>query len=118
VRVGSQTNIAVTLSEQVTVLEDVVVVGYGVQQKKLITGATSQVKGEDIQKRNSPALFDALKGQVSGLNVTKVSAQPGDGFKVNIRGIGTIGNSSPLYVVDGVPVPDINNINPVDIEFL
>ncbi|CAN5815814.1 TonB-dependent receptor [soil metagenome] len=97
-------------------MEQVVVVGYGVQKKKLITGATSNVKGSDLQLRNTPGVLDALKGQVAGLNITKVSAQPGDGYKVNIRGIGTIGNSSPLYIVDGVPVPDINNLNPSDIE--
>jgi TonB-linked SusC/RagA family outer membrane protein len=116
--VGNQTSINLTLKLDTKSLDEVVVVGYGEQQKKLITGATSQVKGADIQKRNNTGVLDALKGQVSGLNVTKVSAQPGDGFKVSIRGLGTIGNSSPLYVVDGVPVPDISALNPSDIESL
>lgn len=116
--VGTQNNIATSLVTKAAAMEEVVVVGYGVQKKKLITGATSQVKGSDIQKRNTPAVLDALKGQVPGLSITKVSAQPGDGFKVNIRGMGTTGNSSPLYVVDGVPVPNINNLNPSDIESL
>ncbi|HTE24965.1 SusC/RagA family TonB-linked outer membrane protein, partial [Flavitalea sp.] len=116
VAVGTQTAITTTLVTKSAAMEEVVVVGYGVQKKKLITGATSQVKGTDIQKRNTPAVLDALKGQVSGLNIAKVSAQPGDGFKVIIRGIGTTGNSSPLYVVDGVTVPNINSLNPADIE--
>jgi TonB-linked SusC/RagA family outer membrane protein len=118
IALAGKTKLSVYLTEDVRSLDEVVVVGYGVQRKKLITGATSQVKGSDIQKRNTPALLDGLKGQVSGLTITKNSAQPGDGFKVNIRGMGTIGNSSPLYIVDGVPVPDINNINPADIESL
>ncbi|MBO0947709.1 SusC/RagA family TonB-linked outer membrane protein [Fibrella forsythiae] len=116
--VGNRTSISVTLKPDTKSLDEVVVVGYGEQQKKLITGATSQVKGADIQKRNNTGVLDALKGQVAGLNITKASAQPGDGFKVSIRGLGTTGNSSPLYVVDGVPVPDISNLNPADIESL
>ncbi|WP_338877418.1 TonB-dependent receptor (plasmid) [Spirosoma sp. SC4-14] len=118
ITVGNQTAINLTLKLDTKSLDEVVVVGYGEQQKKLITGATSQVKGADIQKRNNTGVLDALKGQVSGLNITKASAQPGDGFKVSIRGLGTTGNSSPLYVVDGVPVPDISNLNPADIESL
>jgi TonB-dependent starch-binding outer membrane protein SusC len=116
--VGTQTNLIASLATKTAAMEEVVVIGYGVQKKKLVTGATSQVKGADIQKRNMPAVLDALKGQVAGLTITKVSAQPGDGFKVNIRGIGTTGNAEPLYVVDGVPVPNINNLNPADVESL
>ena len=100
------------------VLNEIVVVGYGTLQKKLLTGATSQVKGSEIQQRNTTGTLDALKGQVAGLNITKTSAQPGDGFKVSIRGIGTTGNANPLYVLDGVPVTDISFINPSDIESL
>ena len=118
VEVGGQSTVNVTMKLDTKSLDEVVVVGYGEQQKKLITGATSQVKGGDIQKRNNTGVLDALKGQVSGLNVTKVSAQPGDGFKVSIRGLGTTGNASPLYVVDGVPVLDISYLNPTDIESL
>ncbi len=116
VALEGKSKIDIALEEEAKGLDEVVVIGYGVQKKKLITGATSQVKGTDIHKRNSTVLLDGLKGQVSGLNIVKNSAQPGDGFKVNIRGMGTIGNSSPLYLVDGIPVPDINNLNPADIE--
>jgi TonB-dependent starch-binding outer membrane protein SusC len=116
--VGNRSMVNVNLKTFLGNLEEIVVVGYGEQQKKLITGATSQVKGSEIQKRNTTGMMDALKGQVSGLNISKVSAQPGDGFKVSIRGLGTTGNSNPLFVVDGVPVADISQLNPAEIESL
>ena len=116
--VGGKTTINVILADETIGIEEVVAIGYGVQKKKLITGATSQVDGSDIHKQNTTTVLDALKGQISGVSITKVSAQPGDDFKVNIRGLGTTGNSSPLYVVDGVTVSSINNLNPADIESL
>ncbi len=116
--VGNRSTLSVVLKTYSSNLEEIVVIGYGEQQKKLITGATSQVKGSEIQKRNTTGMFDALKGQVSGLNISKVSAQPGDGFKISIRGLGTTGNSNPLFVVDGVPVADISQLNPSEIESL
>lgn len=116
--VGNRSILTVVLKTYLSNLEEIVVVGYGEQQKKLITGATSQVKGSEIQKRNTTGMMDALKGQVSGLNISKVSAQPGDGFKISIRGLGTTGNSNPLFVVDGVPVADISQLNPSEIESL
>ena len=114
--VGNQTNIVVNLKEDVGQLEEVVVVGYGVMQKKLVTGATVQVKGDDIIKKNSSSVLGSLQAQTPGVNIQTISAQPGAGFNVSIRGIGTTGNSDPLYVVNGVIVPDINNLNPSDIE--
>lgn len=116
--VGNRSTLSVVLKTYSSNLDEIVVIGYGEQQKKLITGATSQVKGSEIQKRNTTGMFDALKGQVSGLNISKVSAQPGDGFKISIRGLGTTGNSNPLFVVDGVPVADISQLNPSEIESL
>lgn len=93
-----------------------VVVGYGVQKKKLLTGATVQVKGEDLQKLNTVSPMGALQSQTPGVNIVKTSGMPGEGYKVSVRGIGTIGNSSPLYVVDGVTVGNIDNLNPADIQ--
>ena len=97
-------------------LDEVVVVGYGVQKKKLVTGATVEVKGENIQKLNTTQALGALQSQTPGVNSLASSGQPGDGFKVTIRGAGTNGNTAPLYVIDGVSGGDINNINPADIE--
>ncbi|MFS6554911.1 TonB-dependent receptor plug domain-containing protein, partial [Parabacteroides distasonis] len=88
---------------------------YGVQKKKLVTGATVEVKGEDIAKMNTTQVLGALQSQTPGVNIQANSGQPGDGFKISIRGAGTNGNTAPLYIIDGV-AGDINNLNPADIE--
>jgi TonB-linked SusC/RagA family outer membrane protein len=116
VRVQGRANINVTLREDVTSLEDVVVIGYGVQKKKLITGATVQVKGDEIAKLNTTNALEAMQSSTPGVQITQSSSQPGKGFKVFIRGIGTTGTATPLYVVDGVAGGDIDGINPNDIE--
>ena len=115
IAVGNQTVINVTLKEDTEMLEEVVVVGYGVQKKKLVTGATVEVKGEDIAKLNTTQALGALQSQSPGVNIQAVSGQPGDGFKVTIRGAGTNSDTKPLYIIDGVS-GDINNLNPADIE--
>lgn len=107
--------VKVQLQEGYNQTENVVVIGYGTQKKKLVTGATSQVKGEDLGRRNTTNALQALQGQAAGVNITSTSGQPGGGFKVNIRGVGTIGNASPLYVVDGVITNDITYLNNSDI---
>ncbi|MGQ1945707.1 SusC/RagA family TonB-linked outer membrane protein [Geofilum sp. OHC36d9] len=116
VSVGTQTNLRVVLSSATSDLDEVVVVGYGVQKKKLTTGATIQVKGEDLQKLNTVNPLGALQSQSPGVNIVQSSGMPGEGFKVNVRGLGTVGNSSPLYVIDGVAGADINVLSPSDIE--
>ena len=89
----------ITLTEDSELLEEVVVVGYGVQKKKLVTGATVQVKGTDIAKLNTTDVLGGLQSQAPGINITSNGGFLGQGFKVNIRGLGTNGNFSPLYVV-------------------
>lgn len=116
IAVGNQSNFNITLATDDKTLEEVVVVGYGVQKKKLVTGATVQVKGDDISKLNTTQALGALQSQTPGVNIQASSGQPGDGFKVMIRGAGTNGNTTPLYVIDGVSGGDINNLNPSDIE--
>ncbi len=116
IQIGNQTNLSVKLASQTIGLEEVVAIGYGVQRKKLVTGATIQVKGEDIQKMNTVSPMTALQSQSPGVNITKISGEPGAGFKVAIRGIGTIGNSQPLYIVDGVPRGNIDYLTSSDIE--
>ncbi|KXB49156.1 TonB-dependent receptor [Bacteroidales bacterium KA00344] len=106
----------ITLQADDKSLEEVVVVGYGIQKKKLVTGATLEVKGDDITKLNTINALSALQSQSPGVNIQAASGQPGDGFKVNIRGAGTNGNTAPLYVIDGVSGGNINNLNPSDIE--
>ena len=120
IKVGNQDNIQITMKDDNAVLEEVVVVGYGVQKKKLVTGATVQVKGEDIAKLNTTNALTAMQASTPGVNITQSSSQPGKGFKVNIRGVGTIGNSSPLLIIDGINAgtadDGLNGLNPNDIE--
>ena len=114
--VGNQSDFAITLKTDDKTLEDVVVVGYGVKKKKLVTGATVEVKGDDIEKMNTTQVLGALQSKTPGVNITAVSGQPGDGFKVAVRGAGTNSDTKPIYVIDGVAGGDINNLNPADIE--
>ena len=107
--------INVTLNEDKHSLDEVVVVGYGVQKKKLVTGATVQLKGDDIAKLNTTNPLTAMQGQTPGVNIVSTSGQPGAAMSVTIRGLGTVGNSQPLYLIDGVG-GDITTLNPADIE--
>ena len=116
VNVNGQSTVNVTLEEDNTTLEDVVVIGYGTMKKKLVTGATVQVKGEDIAKLNTTNALEAMQSSTPGVQITSASTQPGKGYKVYIRGIGTIGDSQPLYVIDGVAGGNLDGINPNDIE--
>ena len=116
VSISGQTNITVSLVEDAQSLDDVVVIGYGTQKKKLVTGATVQVKGDDIAKLNTTNALEAMQSSTPGVQITQSSAQPGKGYKVYIRGIGTTGNSAPLYVIDGVAGGNLDGINPADIE--
>ena len=116
IKVGNQSSINITLKEDDALLEEVVVVGYGTMKKKLVTGATVQVKGEDIAKLNTTNALEAMQSSTPGVQITQSSSQPGKGYKVTIRGIGTTGNSTPLYVIDGVAGGNLDGINPNDIE--
>ncbi len=114
--VADQKEINVVLAEELTSIDAVVAVGYGVTKKKLVTGANLNVDGDDVAKMNTASAMEALKGTAPGLSVASNNGSPGAGTKVNIRGIGTVGSSSPLYIVDGVEVGNIDNINPLTIE--
>jgi len=105
----------ITLQAEAGNLDEVVVVGYGVQQKKLITGASVQVKGDDLQKQSTTNALQAMQGQTPGVQISSSSGQPGESMRVVIRGVGTTGNAAPLYVVDGVLTNDITYLNPNDI---
>ncbi len=114
VKVNGQ-KLNITLQEDKHSLDEVVVVGYGVQKKKLVTGATVQLKGDDIAKLNTTNPLSAMQGQTPGVNIVSTSGQPGAAMSVTIRGLGTVGNSQPLYLIDGVG-GDITTLNPADIE--
>ncbi|MDD4968924.1 MAG: TonB-dependent receptor [Paludibacter sp.] len=114
VKVGG-TVLNIRLKEDQQSLDEVVVVGYGVQKKKLVTGATVQVKGDDVAKMNTTNPLHALQGITPGVSISSTSGQPGSDVKVTIRGLGTIGNSGPLYIIDGIE-GDITTLNAVDIQ--
>ena len=115
IQITNQKTLNVVMEEDSETLDEVVVVGYGVQKKKLVTGATVQVKGETLAKMNTNSPLQAMQGQTPGVNISSTSGQPGEGMKVSIRGLGTVGNASPLYLIDGVG-GDISTLNPADIE--
>lgn len=134
VAINQQSEINISLAPDNTVLDEVVVVGYGTQRKKDIAGAISTVETEELVLSSSPSIGDVLRGKVSGLQITQNSAQPGGGLDFQIRGAGSINASNqPLIVVDGFPITDfqqpgtgnrysggtqsiLNSFNPNDIE--
>jgi len=116
VQIRNQTNLNILLESDDQALEEVVVVGYGTQKKADLTGAISSVKAEEIAKQPAMSAMQSVQGKVAGLNII-ASEAPGSAPTVMIRGLGTaLGGRNPLYVVDGMPVTNINNINPSDIE--
>lgn len=115
IQITNQKTLNVVMEEDSETLDEVVVVGYGVQKKKLVTGATVQVKGETLAKMNTNSPLQAMQGQTPGVNISSTSGQPGESMKVSIRGLGTVGNAEPLYLIDGVG-GDISTLNPADIE--
>ncbi|MFD2162202.1 SusC/RagA family TonB-linked outer membrane protein [Paradesertivirga mongoliensis] len=97
-------------------LEEVVVVGYGTQRKKDVTGSVSSISAKDVGDRRTVQISEALQGTMSGVSVTRNSGAPGAGSNVLIRGITTIGTNAPLFIVDGIPNSNIDNVNPGDVE--
>ena len=108
--------INVVLEEDSEMLNDVVVVGYGTQRKKLVTGATVHVDADNITAVNAVDAFGALQSLAAGMNIVQNSGQPGESYRVVIRGMGTAGSNEPLYVIDGVPGGNISDLSPNDIE--
>lgn len=110
-------HLTVILSEDSKVLDDVVVIGYGVQKKSVVTAAISKIDNEELAVTAPVRMDNALKGLTSGVTVTSSSGQPGAAARVRVRGIGTINNSEPLYIVDGMPIEGgLDYLNPNDIQ--
>ena len=109
--------LTVVLHDGANSLDQVVVVGYGVQKKSVLSSAVSRITSEDLDLGHPTNVQNALKGKVSGVQITSNSGQPGADSKIRIRGTGTVNDSDPLYIVDGLPAENgINNLNPSDIE--
>ncbi|SDH22642.1 TonB-linked outer membrane protein, SusC/RagA family [Dyadobacter soli] len=118
VTVGNQSEINFELEESIDNLSEVVVVGYGAQKKSVVTGAISSVKAADLESMPINRLEEALQGRTSGLTIASNSGQPGSAATVRVRGVTTLNNNDPLYVVDGVVVDNggIGFLNQSDIE--
>ncbi|PSK84808.1 SusC/RagA family TonB-linked outer membrane protein [Prolixibacter denitrificans] len=112
---ASNSVINVQLKEDTKSLDEVVVVGYGTQKKSDITGAVASVSADDLKGQPVSSVDQALQGRVAGVQITSNSGAPGGSISVRVRGIGTINDADPLYVVDGLPVGNINFLNPNDI---
>lgn len=116
VAIDGRSVIDVSLSQASQLIDEVVVIGYGIQKKRVSTGSISKLSSEKLEGYQVQSVQTALEGQVSGLIVNSSSGQPGAGKSLLIRGVSTNGDNSPLYVVDGLQVNGIDNINPEDIE--
>ena len=115
ITVGNQGSVNVTLAPTNALMGEVVVVGYGTQKKSDLTGAISSVSAKDLAKATPVNASDALQGRAAGVMVSTNSGSPGSEGVIRIRGIGTVNNNDPLYVVDGMFVSSINYLNPSDI---
>jgi TonB-linked SusC/RagA family outer membrane protein len=119
-RVAASNTINITLKDDVTTLNDVVIVGYGEQKKKMLSTSISSVSAKQIEDRLVATPGEALAGQVAGVNIAQVSGDPGSAPIIQVRGIGSISaGNSPLFVVDGYPLnnaDNFNQINPADIQ--
>lgn len=116
VRKNPSGNIVLELKPSFTTLNEAVVIGYGTMKKGDLTGSISSIDGESVAERNTTNVSEALQGSIPGVMVTRDNAAPGSSATIRIRGITTIGDNTPLVLVDGVPVSDIDDVNPNDIE--
>ena len=115
--VSARNGMTVTMREDAQTLQDVVVIGYGVQKKSVVTASIAKVSADDLDGTAPVRMDNALKGLAAGVNVTSSSGQPGAASRIRIRGVGTVNNSDPLYIVDGMPIEGgLDYINPSDIE--
>ncbi len=115
VAINGRTHIDIELKASSEILDEVVVIGYGVQKKSDVTGSISSVSGKDLNNVPVASALQALQGKASGVNIIQNSGAPGGATTIKIRGTGTINDADPLYVVDGFIVDDITHINPNDI---
>jgi TonB-linked SusC/RagA family outer membrane protein len=115
VPLNGRTQVDINLSETNNLINEVVVVGYGVQRKSDLTGAVGTVKAKDIERIPVASVEQALQGKIAGVYVSPASGEPGRGATIRIRGTGTLNNAAPLYVVDGMLLDDASFVNPQDV---
>ena len=115
--VGNQTKLSVSLAEDRTNLDEVVVIGYGTTARRDVTGSISSVTSDEIERLPVPGVESALQGRAAGVTVIQDNGAPGGSVSVRIRGLGSLGDNEPLYVIDGVQTKDgLNLLNPNDVE--
>ncbi|MBO4463583.1 MAG: TonB-dependent receptor [Prevotella sp.] len=116
--VNAVNGMTIRMKEDTHTLQDVVVIGYGVQKKSVVTASIAKVSADDLDGKTRLRAEDALKGMAAGVQVTSASGQPGAKSMIRIRGIGTINSSEPLYIIDGMPTDQngMESVNPYDIE--
>ena len=113
--VGNKNSIQIVLHEDNQALDEVVVIGYGVQKKADLTGSVANINAEKLNTQSNTNIGQALQGKISGVEVVSQGGSPGSGSRIMIRGIGTLNNASPLFIVDGMYMSGIDHINPNDI---
>ena len=113
--IGNLKVINITLLEDTKALDEVVVIGYGTQKKADLTGAVANVSADDLNTQSNTTIAQALQGKIAGVDIVSQGGAPGGSTRVMVRGIGTLNNSSPLYIVDGMYMSGIDHLNPNDI---
>ncbi|SHF71704.1 TonB-linked outer membrane protein, SusC/RagA family [Mariniphaga anaerophila] len=116
ISVNGRKELNLKMEAQNVAIEEVVAIGYGTMRKKDLTGAVATVNGDLVAKRQATQLSQALQGSMPGVTITRSNSEPGASATIRVRGITTISDSNPLIIVDGVPVSNINDINPNDIQ--
>lgn len=116
VPLNGRTSLNVRMAETAAALSEVVVIGYGTVRRSDLTGSIASVKGADIKSEGVSDITRSLQGKMPGVSIEASGGDPGAGTRILIRGVGTLGNAAPLYIVDGVQVANINNLNQADIE--
>lgn len=116
VALNGRTELNIRMQETQSQLSEVVVIGYGTVRRSDLTGSIASVKGEDIKAQGVSDVTRSLQGKMPGVSIESSGGDPGAGTRILIRGVGTLGNAAPLYIVDGVQVANINNLNQTDIQ--
>lgn len=116
--VTARNGMTIVMQEEGLSLDEVMIIGYGVQKKSVVTASIAKISSQELEGKTRLRAEDALKGMAAGVNVTSSSGQPGSQSMIRIRGIGTINNSNPLYIIDGMPTDQngMESVNPNDIE--
>lgn len=113
--INNQKSIRILLREDTKTLDEVVVIGYGVQKKADLTGSVANINTEKLNTQSNANIGQALQGKIAGVDIVSQGGAPGSGARIMVRGIGTLNNAAPLYIVDGMYMSSIDNINPNDI---